>query len=323
MLAAQSVQPAWGQKVNHTDAAEARAAAVAAGRTSYSVKRACGAGQPLTFYINTGKVPVLIDRQLQPIEGPRFAARPSHVAYCEEVRHGSDVIVSVPIDAVDDWATEEEMPDECKADDCGWEAGPVQRSKPIFAGHEPGPADPSLNAASTEKEIMQRLLTDQVVDSIAQFGKQHAAWYREKKLGVYTAMDLSKCDDTVESSMDFECSTLNGEAVRLWIAAKLKVACLSSAVNESVLWDNTNSLYDKLLDRKMPYNCYQWFNRHMSFAEYNGDDEEQRYDRYRKRRHVTDLINQILPKTYHPHQDVGVDEKVDRICRAGTEPVLF
>ena len=48
----------------------------------------------------------------------------------------------------------------------------------------------------------------------------------------------------------------------------------------------------------------------MSFSQYNGDSNEQEYDRYRKRRFVTNLVNEILPKVYNAHQDLGVDEKV-------------
>ena len=77
-----------------------------------------------------------------------------------------------------------------------------------------------------------------------------------------------------------------------------------------MLWDDSHSLYDKLLDRKMPYTAYQWYNRHMSFSQYNGDSEDEEYDRYRKRRFVTNLVNEILPKVYNAHQDLGVDEKV-------------
>ena len=191
------------------------------------------------------------------------------------------------------------MPDECKEEDSGWHAGPCIRSKPIFAGHTPGPADPSLNERSSEKEIMQRLLTDQIVDSIAQFGKQHAVYYRQNKLGVYTSEELAKANDSIESAMDFEFSKLSGDSVRLWIAAKMRVlACLSAAVNEQVLWEEDSGFYDHALNRTLPYTAYQWFNRHMSFSEYEADDDQERYDRYRKRRHVTNLVNEVLPKTY-------------------------
>ena len=309
-IAVGAVQPAWGGKVDAGAAAEARAAAVAAGRTSYTVKRASGTGQPHTFFITGAAVPVLMDRVVDPIKGPRNEARPSFIAYREEERHGADVAVSGPFGgAPADWATDEPMPDECHELDSGWLPGPVPRNKPVFAGPTPGPTDPSLNEKSSAKEIMARLLTDQICDAIADFGKQHAVYYRQK-LGVYTKEELAKLDDTIESAMDFDYSKLSGDSVRLWLAAKLRVARLSAAVNEQVLWDDTHSLYDKLLDRKLPYTAYQWFNRHMSFSQYNGDSDEQEYDRYRKRRFVTNLVNEILPKVYNAHQDLGVDEKV-------------
>ena len=81
-----------------------------------------------------------------------------------------------------------------------------------------------------------------------------------------SAKELSALNDTIESAMDWEFNNLNGDSVRLWIAAKLRVACLSEAVNEDVLWDSTSSLYDELLDSKMPFSAYQWFNRHVEAA---------------------------------------------------------
>ena len=128
-----------------------------------------------------------------------------------------------------------------------------------------------------------------------------------------SARELALANDSIESSMDWNYKGLNGDAVRLWIAAKLRVARLSPSLNEEVLWDPQHSLYDQLLDRKLPLGTYQWMNRHMAFSEYEADREEQRYDRYRKRRIITDMVNQILPKVYYPHQDVGLDEKV-RVC---------
>lgn len=89
------------------------------------------------------------------------------------------------------------MPDELKREDAGWLHGPVVRERPPFVGHAPGPADPSLNDKSSEKEIMARLLTDQVVDQIAEFAKLHANYYRGHKLKVTTAKELFACNDTL------------------------------------------------------------------------------------------------------------------------------
>lgn len=153
-------------------------------------------------------------------------------------------------------------------------------------------------------------MTDQIVGMIADFGRQHAQHYRSAVLQVDSAKELAALSDTTESAMDWEFKNLNGDSVRLWIAAKLRVACLSEAVNEEVLWDSNSSMYDELLDSKMPFSAYQWFNRHMSFSQYEADDETAEKDRFRKRRMVLDVINALLPLTYNPHQDVGVDEKV-------------
>ena len=126
------------------------------------------------------------------------------------------------------------MPDESKEEDSGWLPGPVDRVLPAFTGRTPGPADPTLSAASIEREIMARLLTDQVVGTIADFGRQHAQHYRSADLQMDSDKELTALNDTIESAMDWECTNLNGDSVRVWIAAKLRVACLSEAeaVNE-------------------------------------------------------------------------------------------
>ena len=310
-------EPAWGRDVDHEEAHKARAAAVAAGQPSYTVRSSSGrAGK--TFWVCTAPAPACMPRCVQPVQGCRHGARPSGAAYKAGKRLGRDVHFTG--DFVDndwEWAVDSiKMPDESKQEDTGWQPGPADRAKPAFKGRTPGPADPTLSAASTEREIMARLLTDQIVGMIADFGRQHAQHYRSAVLQVESAKELAALSDTIEAAMDWEFNNLNGDSVRLWIAAKLRVACLSEAVNEDVLWDSTSSLYDELLDSKMPFSAYQWFNRHMSFSHYEADDETAEKDRFRKRRMVLDVINALLPLTYNPHQDVGVDEKVslESIC---------
>ena len=304
-------EPAWGRDVDHVEAHKARAAAVAAGQPSYTVRSSSGRGVR-TYRVCIAPAPVCMLRCVQAVQGSRAAARPSGAAYKSGKRFGREVhFTGVFVDNDWDWVNDyHKMPDESKEEDTGWLPGPVDRAKPAFKGRTPGPADPTLTAASTEREIMARLLTDQVVGMIADFGRQHAQHYRSAVLQVDSAKELAALSDTTESAMDWEFKNLNGDSVRLWIAAKLRIACLSEAVNEEVLWDSNSSMYDELLDSKMPFSAYQWFNRHMSFSFYEADDETAQKDRFRKRRMVLDVINALLPLTYNPHQDVGVDEKV-------------
>ena len=259
-------EPAWGRDVDHEEAHKARAAAVAAGQPSYTVRSSSGRGAK-TSWVCTAPAPVCMERCVQPVQGARATARPSGAAYLAGERLGRDVHYSAAF-VDEDWEWEDaascKMPDECKEEDSGWLPGPIDRPKPAFKGRTPGPADPTLSAASTEREIMARLLTDQIVGMIADFGRQHAQHYRSAVLQVDSAKELAAINDTIESAMDWECTNLNGDSVRLWVAAKLRVACLSEAVNEDVLWDSNSSWYDELLDAKLPYSAYQWFNRHMS-----------------------------------------------------------
>ena len=53
----------------------------------------------------------------------------------------------------------------------------------------------------------------------------------------------------------------------------------------------------------IPYGKYQWFNWHVSFSEYEPSPDT--YDRYRKRRNITDLAVQIISQAYNPGQDVA------------------
>ena len=257
-------EPAWGRDVDHEVARAARAAAVAAGQPSYRVPKVGKAGDA-TFWINNASAPEVMERYVQPVGAKRHTARPSGAAYKKGKRLGRDVIFSSDYPgAEEDWSVEDDagkMPDELKEEDGGWVPGPCARQKPTFCGRTPGPADPTLSAASTEIEVMQRLLTDQVVSVIARCARQHAEYFRSEVLKVDSAKELAACNDSIESSMDWELSNLTGASVRLWLAAKLRVACMSDAVNEAYFWDKTSHLYDELLDRKLPYTAYQWFNR--------------------------------------------------------------
>ena len=246
-------EPAWGRDVDHEEAHKARAAAVAAGQPSYTVRSSSGKGVR-TYWVCTAPAPVCMPRCIQPVKGSRAAARPSGAAYKSGKRFGREVhFTGAFVDNDWEWVNDHhKMPDESKEEDTGWLPGPVDRAKPAFKGRTPGPADPTLTAASTEREIMARLLTDQIVGMIADFGRQHAQHYRSTVLQVDNAKELAALDDTTESAMDWELTNLNGDSVRVWIAAKLRVACLSEAVNEEVLWDRNSSRNSSLYDESYP-----------------------------------------------------------------------
>ena len=85
-------EPAWGRDVDHEEAHEARAEAVAAGQPSYTVRSSSGrAGK--TFWVCTAPAPACMPRCVQPVQGCRHGARPSGAAYQAGKRLGHEVQV--------------------------------------------------------------------------------------------------------------------------------------------------------------------------------------------------------------------------------------
>ena len=61
-------EPAWGRDVDHEEAHKARAAAVAAGQPSYTVRSSSGRGAK-TSWVCTAPAPVCMERCVQPVQG--------------------------------------------------------------------------------------------------------------------------------------------------------------------------------------------------------------------------------------------------------------
>ena len=90
----------------------------------------------------------------------RDALRPSKLAAAAKVRHVRDHLIADGIDA-DDWEEEDEwMPDEEKAEDTGWRAGPIERDLPSFSdlAPKPGPTCPHLTSTSSPSQVVERFL---------------------------------------------------------------------------------------------------------------------------------------------------------------------
>ena len=83
-------EPAWGRDVDHEEAHKARAAAVAAGQPSYTVRSSSGRGVK-TYWVCTAPAPACMPRCVQPVQGARATARPSGAAYKAGKRLGRDV----------------------------------------------------------------------------------------------------------------------------------------------------------------------------------------------------------------------------------------
>ena len=85
-------EPAWGRDVDHEEAHTARAAAVAAGQPSYTVRSSSSRGVK-TFWVCTAPAPACMPRCVQPVQGCRHGARPSGAAYQAGKRLGHEVQV--------------------------------------------------------------------------------------------------------------------------------------------------------------------------------------------------------------------------------------
>ena len=98
--------------------------------------------------------PIIYARDLTEVTGSRYERRPSKIAYRAKKRSITELFDRAP-DAIgcDCWEEPDDdmsMPLEVAAEDCGWEAGPLERETPAFKGPTPGPTDPSITSESSE-----------------------------------------------------------------------------------------------------------------------------------------------------------------------------
>ena len=94
-------------------------------------------------------------------------------------------------------------------------------------------------------------------------------------------------------------------------ASRVRIAELAPCVPAHRLWQANHHLYDALLDAKLTWRQYQWFNRHISFSSFDPNAAapgEDGFDRFRKRREVIELVNDIIRSEYNPHQYLGMDD---------------
>ena len=222
-----------------------------------------------------------------------------------------------PTNLADHSETAEWMPLECHADDVGWVPGPVGgpcgRAQPAFTGGPIGPADTSLDAQSDSRRIMESAqFSARYKARVVVLARQHcAAWQ-----GAHSNKD------GVERA--FCAADLCPEHFELWIAVRIKIAMLNSAVPAKWLWDRKRpGIYDPRIDAACPYDVYRWFCRHFSFGEYgdcNGDATQDDgaaplrgtpgFDRFVKRRELSDIARVRAASAFNPGQDCGVDDGI-------------
>jgi len=262
----------------------------------------------------SGNWPVIQPQVVQSVAGQRHTQRPSALA--GKGKRAIDSVTSIAVQ-VDSWETSEELPFGCVESDVGWLPGPVGgssgRELPPFKGRRPGPSDPSLTAGTGARRIMRAVqFTPAYKERVVALARQHAvAW-----------ASAHSTPDAVERS--FHASCLEPDHFELWIAVRLRIAAVNSAIAARHLWDKTSPLYDARLDLACPYHVYLWMCRHFSFGEYGereagtadtaADDADVAargatvFDRFRKRRELSDMARAQASKPFNPGQDCGVDD---------------
>ena len=273
----------------------------------------------------SGNVPVIVPRDCSEVAGARYSHRPSAQRRASGTLPGR----SDPFDAqeqhINNWATSEEMPFEVNAADVGWLPGPVGgtkgRLRPRFTGPRPGvPRGVGLNANSNNREIMQSVqLCPRYLQKWRILTVQHCHAWRQ----------THRTLDSIERA--WNASDLRDEHFELWLAARVRIAMLNVAVPAEALWKESHILYDFWLAAALPFQVMQWLNRHASFGEYGNttaqparavDDAADQasarpaagFDRYMKRRELSDIARAQAAVVWNPHQILGMDDIV-RVTR--------
>ena len=268
----------------------------------------------------------------------RAASRPSAIARRDGHRNSLDAFATTQVTIPNQqWASLQELPAEGKQEDIGWLPGPVGggagRTWPAYTGAPMGPTDASLNSSSTARQVMHSLLlTDTYCSRMVMYATQHNAEWARKHPN----------PDGVQRA--FCASDLRNEHVELWHAIKVRIALLNPAVPARVLWTPSHPLYDLAIDAACPYDVYRYLNRHLSFAAYGSgqadhaessdsdsssdgesscDDADGSaaasggdawptgsYDRFRKRRELSDLARVQMSSSWQPGQFCVLDDIV-------------
>lgn len=256
------------------------------------------------------KCPYVISRVLRPVEGPRYARRPSYVAKKNNVLDAASIAWADEWDQPECWTEVVDMPFENNIRDCGWVAGPATRPLPAFKGPKPGPTDRSLTHSCPPSAFVDTQLTPEFKEKAVQYTKDHCKAWR--------ASHPNWRADCIEMSVRKYKTMLNKHTFDHWMACKIRVAQLQPEIPALSLWSQKSSLFDPQVFACMTFNQFQWLNRHCSFASVDENEQSaeaeaevaRRHDTHRKRRELTDLVCAAVGKAWHPHQQLGLDEGV-------------
>lgn len=159
------------------------------------------------------------------------------------------------------------------------------RELPEFRGPAPGPAVAGIDASSSPHDIMAHLLTKEFKFLVCKHTYAHITKWRQErdKVGHPWGNVETSFDRGDLSWLGWDPATGDYDQARfenvfnLWVAAKIRVAQLKPEIPARALWGkypHTAPLYDAELDRHMTSDQFSFLNRHMSFADPNGDADE-------------------------------------------------
>ena len=265
--------------------------------------------------------PLYIDRNVTLIEGQRYARRPSVMAKKAGKRTAGELFAADGYEGgADDWATAEPMPYEHRLEDCGWEPGLIVRQKSAFTGPKPGPTDEALKADTGDELFVDSQLTPAFWAACVRYTKAHAMAYRR-------ARPAWRRRGTIEMSMRDE-RRATVDAMKLWLAAKIRVAQFKQEIPAIFLWDPSSTVYDAALAQKLGHKQYLWFNRHASFADVSSaanqaSPGESAYDRHRKWRELCNVVRQAMAAAWNPHQACGLDDCIRANKHRGRRRVRY
>lgn len=196
--------------------------------TSRTVDYTTAGGKKTTkeLYDPHNSKPQYIERNLEMIEGKRWARRPSALAKKAGQRSASDVLEADEfVGSKDSWATTECMPEEDKLEDCGWLPGPVVRELPKFKGPKPGPTDSTLKPNSSSREFVLTQITSEFKKKWITYTIAHARAYRAER-----PRWRNSCIERSVVIDGHKHKTLTEDMFDIWIAAKVRVAQLKTEI---------------------------------------------------------------------------------------------
>ena len=297
----------------------------------WGVRKGKTVAVPKSLWRASGQAPLTQLRRVTVSDQSRSAERPSAVARAASGGQRAriqDTYVSNTSSVVEQQlASAAELPFEAHADDIGWLPGPVNggvgRDMPSFSGPPMGARDPSLKSRTPARAIVRSIvLSSPILAQIISLCNGHVSHWQSSRSRL----------DGIERA--FNVADLKPEHIELWLAVGMRLAALNPAIPAKVLWDSESKHYAADVDVALPFDVYQWLNRHLSFGHHGpepvptgeavdaGTHTSSR-DAHRKRRAVSDPMRDLAARSYNPSQHVGFDDFVRPTRACGSKRIRY